>query len=242
MIKIPFFEQTMTDCSWKIGCYVLLGVVFVPSFWYWYTRIIIPRVSLNNCRVLITGGSEGIGYEIAKYCLEKGSDIIILARNEDKLANAYESLSEFKQREEQVIGIISADVSNYNHLKQEIETTLEEYLDWDFIDCIVCNAGVEYVGSLEDTAMEHHKCTMDVNYYGIVHCLKIALPYLKKHETKCGRVIVLGSMASLLWLPYQAAYCASKFAVRGFIESIAPAFAAYNIYTSIVYPPNVKVM
>ena len=110
---------------------------------------------------------------------------------------------------------------------------------WDRLDGLVCNAGVECVGAFEELQVSQYRRIMDINYFGCVHTVKACLPYLQNNKDKGSRVIVNASLLALMGLMYNSAYCASKFALRGFVESIAMEFRSYACYVSIVYPPDV---
>ena len=82
------------------------------SVWYFYCRVSIPGIPLKNANVLITGGSEGIGFSMAKAFIAKGANVAILARNKLKLSNAAEKLTKLMiDSSSQKIITISCDVS-----------------------------------------------------------------------------------------------------------------------------------
>eukprot|EP01084_Bolivina_argentea_P234687 395085_1 len=149
---------------------------------------------------------------------------------------SYESINR------QQVLTISADVSDYKLLTQEINSTFEES-KWDELHCVACNAGVELVSSFENTSLDEYHRIMNINYFGTVNTIKVTLPFLKKNKLESnsyGRVLVVSSLLGLLGMAYYTAYCASKWALRGFVESIFAELASMNIYASIVFPPDVK--
>jgi len=191
--------------------------------------------------ILITGGSEGIGFSMAKACIAKGANVAILARNKQKLSNAAAKLQQINKSS--TVLTISADVSDYTAMQNQITSALKD-ANWNELHAVVCNAGVELVDSLENTSIDSYHRIMNINYFGVVNTVKITLPYLKKNKScqqgKCGRLLINCSLLGLMSMSYYSAYCASKWALRGFVESIYAELSALNVYTSIVYPPDVK--
>eukprot|EP01084_Bolivina_argentea_P012925 24215_1 len=226
--------------------YAIIAVsIFIIIFlWmilvYCCNRVKIPSRCLNEANVLITGGADGIGFSACKASLSKGSNIIIIDRNEIQ-DNKLQQLSNCKINSSQQIISILCDVSDFELMKKKIITTFEEN-KLDEIDVVICNAGIEKVISLEDSSIDDYKQTMNVNYFGTVNTIKITLPYLKKNKNKnkCGRIIVNCSLMGLVAMGYHSSYCASKYALRGFVESIFSELVSDHIYTSIVYPTDVK--
>ena len=218
---------------------VLLAVLLPVTGWHFYCRVKTPQINLKGANVLITGGSEGIGLSVAKACMTKGANVAILARNKEKLSRAAETLSKLKSPG--TVVTISADVSKYSVMEREIETALSE-AGWKELDAVVCNAGVESVGPMEMVSIEEYQRIMNINYFGVVNTIKTTLPFLKRNKssTKHGRVLVNCSLLGLMGMAYYSAYSASKWAVRGFVESIYAEMAAMNVFLSIVYPPDVK--
>merc|ERR1712013_463116 len=185
---------------------------------------------------------EGIGFAMAKACLLKGAHIAILARNKSKLARAASQLrSVLPENSTQSIVTISADVSDFDALRSAISSSLSS-AEWTALDALVCNAGVECVSALSNTAMSEYRRVMDINFFGVVHSLKICLPLLSRpnNEKKCGRVVVTSSLLGLCSMSYYSAYCASKWALRGFVESVFAECAAQNVFVSMVFPPDTK--
>jgi len=207
-------------------------------FGIFFRRVRDPKLNLDGGKVLITGASKGIGYWIAHNCIQKGASVAIVARNEKNLRAARDELHKSLKYDSQQILAISCDVGNFEFLKEIITNRFKDS-GWDTLDAIVCNAGVESVGTFTDLKIEEHRQIMDVNYFGAVNTIKVCLPYLKNNYKKGSRVLVNSSMLGLTGMMCYSAYCASKFALRGLVESIAQELRSYHIYCSIVFPPDV---
>jgi NAD(P)-dependent dehydrogenase (short-subunit alcohol dehydrogenase family) len=101
------------------------------------------------------------------------------------------------------------------------------------LDALVNNAGAGYVGTIEQVSMEDMRRVMEVNYFGVVAMTRAAMPHLRSSG---GRVITVSSVGGAVGQPFNEAYCAAKFAVEGFLESLAPVARTVGVSVSIVEP------
>lgn len=183
--------------------------------------------------VIITGGSSGIGYALAGEFGRLGAKVAIAARNESKLERARIDLQE-KGIE---VMAIPCDVSKVDDCQNVIESVVKQY---GKIDILVNNAGISMRAAFIETDTSVLHKLMDINFWGTVYCTKYALPYLLKTK---GSVVGIISVAGHIGLPGRTGYSASKFAVRGFLDTLrsehshsglhvlvaAPGFTASNI-------------
>ena len=102
------------------------------------------------------------------------------------------------------------------------------------MDVLVNNAGVGFVGTLEELKIEDLRQSMEVNFFGVARLTKAVLPSMRARRG--GRVIAVTSLGGTLGQPFNDAYCAAKFAVEGLFESLYPVEARFGVYTSIVEP------
>lgn len=183
--------------------------------------------------VIVTGASSGIGKALVYELARQGAKIVIAARNLEVLLNIEQDL---KKSGADILSI-RTDVTKELACKELVEQT---YTHFGRIDVLINNAGISMRALLEnlDTSVLHK--VMDVNFWGTVYCTKYALPYLL--ETK-GSVAGVISIAGFIGLPGRTGYAASKFAVRGFLDTVrienrkkglhvliaAPGFTASNI-------------
>ncbi|XP_031822172.1 estradiol 17-beta-dehydrogenase 1 isoform X2 [Sarcophilus harrisii] len=100
------------------------------------------------------------------------------------------------------------------------------------VDILVCNAGRGLLGPLEAHAVEAVGSVLDVNVVGTVRTLQAFLPDMKRR--RAGRVLVTGSVGGLMGLPFNAVYCASKFALEGLCESLAVLLLPFGIHISLI--------
>jgi len=93
----------------------------------------------------------------------------------------------------------------------------------DRLDALVNNAGAGHLGTLEQESVEDVRAVMEVNFFGVLNVTKAALPLLRQSR---GRVLTVTSVGGVVGQPFNEAYCAAKFAVEGFMESLAAVAAA----------------
>lgn len=186
--------------------------------------------------VIITGASSGIGKALAYEAAREGAKVAIAARNIEELLVIEKEL---KSLGTDVISI-RTDVTKELACKELIEQTKDYF---GRIDVLINCAGISMRASLEEVEMNVLRKVMDVNFWGTVYCSKYALPYLL--QTK-GSLVGIISIAGFIGLPGRTGYAASKFAVRGFLNTVrienrkkqlhvlvaAPGFTASNIRKS----------
>lgn len=163
---------------------------------------------MKNKVVVITGASSGIGRALAKELASMGSKLSLAARRTDLLEELRAELPGTD------ILIQTTDVSLENDCLTLMEETVKRF---GRIDVLINNAGISMRASFEDVDLKVIHQLMDVNFYGTVYCSKYALPYLL--ETK-GSLVGVISIAGYVGLPGRTGYSASKFAIRGFLDTL----------------------
>ena len=185
--------------------------------------------------VIITGASSGIGLASATRFASLGAKVVLASRSIDKLEKIAEELN--AHYSQPIAHCIKTDVTKEEDCKNLIEQTVKHF---GKIDILVNNAGISMRATFNDLDLKVMKSLMDTNFWGTVYCTKYALPYLL--ETK-GSVVGVISTAGYVGLPARTGYSASKFAVRGFLETLriehlyddlhvmifAPGFTSSNI-------------
>ena len=163
---------------------------------------------MRNKVVVITGASSGIGYALAKEFASKGVRLSLGARRTELLEKLQDELPGTE------ILIQKTDVSIEDDCRMLIEETIKRFGQ---IDILVNNAGISMRALFEDVDLKVIRQLMDVNFYGTVYCTKYALPYLLKTK---GSLVGIISIAGYVGLPGRTGYSASKFAIRGFLDSL----------------------
>ncbi len=176
--------------------------------------------------IIITGASSGIGLACAKRFAQKGSKVVLAARNKDKLSGIEQS---FKAEGHDVL-CIPTDVSLESDCRELIKKTIHHFGQ---IDVLVNNAGISMRATFEDTDLNVLSRLMDVNFWGCVFCTKYALSHL---ITTKGSVVGVSSLAGFKGLPARTGYSASKFAMQGFLETIRAENFKKRLHVMIAAP------
>ncbi len=182
---------------------------------------------------LITGGSSGIGFALAKVILQKGGNVAILARHSEQLSSAESELAKVKINSNQRIVTLQADVTN----KLDLEKKLSEFMKTQAVpDILINSAGVAHPGKFEDLNDDIFHWMMNVNYFGMVNVLKIIVPMMQ--QRKSGVIVNISSIAGFIGVYGYTAYGASKYAVSGFSDALRAELKPDGIQVSIVFPPD----
>jgi short-subunit dehydrogenase len=175
--------------------------------------------------LLITGAGSGLGRELALLFSQNNLHILLVGRSQDKLQRV-------KMEIEQLGGnadVIQADIRSYHEISAKIKELSEHYS----IQGVINNAGVGYFGPL--VKMEENQIVemTETNFLGTIYVTKAILPILEQQNS--GFVMNIISTAGLRGKVNEAAYVASKFAVRGFTESLQKEYENTNIKFTPVY-------
>ncbi|MEO6587820.1 MAG: SDR family NAD(P)-dependent oxidoreductase [Pyrinomonadaceae bacterium] len=190
-------------------------------------------MSLTNESVaVITGAASGIGRALA-VCLaeEKIAGIAISDVNESGLNETFETVEKLNVSVSKHIVDVSK-LEEVERLKDEVLTKHSR------VTHLINNAGVGLFGSFEQISLNDFEWLMNINFWGVVYGCKTFLPVLKQQEK--AHIINLSSVFGFIAPPEQTAYCASKFAVRGFTESLKHELAGTNVIVSSVHPGGIK--
>ncbi|MCQ4079417.1 SDR family NAD(P)-dependent oxidoreductase [Streptomyces sp. RB6PN25] len=178
--------------------------------------------------VLITGASSGIGLAATVAAAEAGWTTIATMRDTSKADALHKAAAE-------------AGVADRVHIKRldvvdpELVTACidEAITEFGQLDALVNNAGAGQVGTIEQGTVEDVRATMEVNFFGVVNTTRAAMRHLRASE---GRLITVTSVGGVVGQPFNEAYCAAKFAVEGFMESLAPVAATVGVSVTVVEP------
>jgi 3-dehydrosphinganine reductase len=184
---------------------------------------------------LVTGGSSGIGFALAKLLAAEGTHVCLLARDEEKLAMAEVDLQKLKTHPDQVIETISCDITDY----QNLDKKLKQWVDRSGSpDLVVNSAGITYPGYFQELDVDIFHQLMDVNYYGTLHVIKSLVNGMI--ERGSGTIVNLSSQAGFIGVFGYSGYSASKHAVRGLSDVLLAELKPIGIQVSIVFPADTK--
>jgi len=182
---------------------------------------------------IISGGSKGIGKATAKLFVQLGGNVCIVARTLETLNSAAEEIKSLKVDENQLVEVISCDMSNGEQVELLFKKHIKEFGVPDYLFNIV---GISYPNYTDKLTIEDYKLHMDTNFYGQLNPIITLLPFYM--ERKEGHIINMSSISGYIGLMGYAAYTPTKFAIVGLSEVLRNEYKQYNIKVSIVYPPD----
>lgn len=183
---------------------------------------------LDGRVAIITGGTRGIGFAIAKTFLENKASVCILGSKETTVTNAIEELKKLDSSYK-VIGF-HPNLANEEEMKETF-TSVAKY--FGHIDILVNNAGISSSTKILDHTIEEYDKISDLNIKSVFVCSKVAIPYLEESK---GVILNTSSMVSLHGQPSGVMYPASKSAINGLTKSLAREVAPKGIRVNAVAP------
>ncbi len=180
----------------------------------------------SNKSVLVTGGSSGLGFEIARAYLNHGARVAIAARTIEKLEQASEQLRQFGNE----VLPIAADIRQQSDVENMISQTIKQF---GRLDVLVNNAGSSARGAVLDTTPDEFTDLMDLNLTALVRCTRAAMPQLLQNK---GHLVNIGSLAGKTAARYMGAYSATKFAVSAYSQQLRLELGPQGLHVLLVSP------
>ena len=186
---------------------------------------------LEDRAALITGGSQGLGFVIAREYVKAGADIMICGRQAESLIKAKEELDELATSGQRIFFQV-ADVSKPDDVQRLVGSALDVF---PRLHVLVNNAGVYGPkGAIEKVDWQEWQKAIEINLFGSIHLCKAVLPHFKSHQY--GKIIQLSGGGATNPLPCLSAYAASKAAVVRFAETLAEEVRDWNIDVNSIAP------
>jgi 3-dehydrosphinganine reductase len=182
---------------------------------------------------LVTGGSSGIGKAIACGLAERGMHVWLVAQRNDVLETARKEVETHCIDPAQIVGVVSADISEWDQVRIAVEHVTEKS---GSPDLLVNSAGVSHPGYVEKLDLNIFSWMMEVNYFGTVYMTKEALPAMIKRGS--GYILNISSGAGYVGVFGYSAYAASKYAVRGFSDVLRQEMKLHGIGVSTMFPSD----
>lgn len=178
--------------------------------------------------VWITGASSGIGKELAIQLSEQNAVLILTSTNLTLLNELQASLTTKSY-------VLPFDLLNIDG----IETLVQQAMQLEGkIDFVIQSAGISQRALADATSMEVYNKLMAINYFAPLALTQAILPYFKKIDA--GSITVISSIAGLMGFPLRSGYCASKHAIKGYLETLQSELYKTKIHISIVYPGRIN--
>lgn len=180
-----------------------------PSRAKFFTKEFVS-MKLKDKNIIVTGASSGIGRAFSRALVEKGARVYGLARNAEALGEVKEQLG---------FGFvpIAMDLTQGARVRDWVNET---FTDGELPDGLINNAGAGYFAKVEELLEERWHTMMDTNVNGMYYLTSAVVPLMKRNPDHC-HILNIGSILAQVGSPERSGYCASKFAIRGFSESLA---------------------
>jgi NAD(P)-dependent dehydrogenase (short-subunit alcohol dehydrogenase family) len=171
----------------------------------------------------ITGTSRGMGVDIAKAALAAGCKVVATGRTIERVTQAI--------GESEDLLVVKLDVANPADAESAVTSAIDRF---GRIDVLVNNAGNFYAGFFEEITPDDFRAQIETNLFGPLNVTRAVLPVMRAQRS--GLVVQISSTAGINGGEFVSAYCASKFGVEGWIESLTPEVAPFGIRTMLVEP------
>ena len=157
---------------------------------------------------LITGAASGLGHALAEEVLNRGENVVLTSRR-------LEPMTELAAKYPANALVLALDVTN---AEQRAEVVSRAERQFGGIDVLVNNAGIDFVGAIEEQDESDYRAVFEVNFFAPVALTRLILPGMR--ERGRGTIVNISSMDGLASLPANALYSASKFALEGLTEAL----------------------
>jgi NAD(P)-dependent dehydrogenase (short-subunit alcohol dehydrogenase family) len=171
----------------------------------------------------ITGAGRGMGVDIAKAALAAGHKVVATGRNVEKVENALGKSADLL--------VLKLDVTSQADAKAAVEAAVQQF---GSIDVLVNNAASFYAGYFEELTQEQIERQLNVSLSGPMNVTRAVLPVMRAQRS--GQVITISSSGGLIGFEFCSAYCASKFAIEGWMQALQAEVEPFGIHTITVNP------
>lgn len=190
-----------------------------------YKRV--TKFKLAGKVILITGGSRGLGLELARQLSAKGARLAICARTEEQLEKARVELA---QSGTDVIAL-PVDLTSRSEVKNMVSEIVKHF---GRIDVLINNAGIVQVGPHDSMNLKDYEQAMDANFWAALYTMHHSLPHFMRQGE--GRIVNVTSIGGKIAVPHLLPYTASKFALVGLSEGLHAELKKHNIHVTTIVP------
>lgn len=183
---------------------------------------------------LITGGSSGIGLAIAAKLLERGECVSLLARDVDRLIKVQQDFI-LRGFPGHCIAVLPADVSDARAVSVAVAKAVEKFGP---IDALYASAGIVLPALFKDQTYLDFDLQITTNVVGVANAVRSVFATMHAHGR--GKIMIISSGAGLVGIPGYTAYCASKYALRGFASALRLEAKSSGITVTICFPPDTQ--
>ena len=177
--------------------------------------------------VLITGGTDGLGKAAALLLAARGYRVFAAGRSPEKRAQ----LDALAREKKLALESIELDVCDDASVQEAVRYVLSK---GGAIDVLINNAGIGYMGTVEDLLAEDWRRQFETNFFGVLRVTQAILPHMR--ERRSGRILMMSSVAGLVTVPAQGAYSSSKFALEALSNSLRLEMYSFGVEVILIEP------
>jgi short-subunit dehydrogenase len=194
-------------------------------------HLLAVKINPGNCVAIVTGAASGIGRALSLQLAEKGCDLALVDVNEAGLSETAAQVKKFGR----LISLHNINVAERSAMARLPEAVLSHHRG---VHVLINNAGVSLAGPFESCSLEDVDWIFGINFWGVVFGCKFFLPLLQREKES--HIVNVASEFGLIGCPTKTAYCATKFAVRGFSEALRAELFGSTVKLTCVYPGPVN--
>lgn len=194
------------------------------------------KIDFRNKTVVITGGSRGLGLELARLLAQEGANLGICARDQDELNHAQAELQQYGIS----VYTQACDITDKAQVEDFIENVRQ---DIGPVDVLINNAGIIIVTPYEHATEDDFRESMDTNFWAAFHMINAVLPQMlarEKNTAGRGRIVNIASFGGKVAVPHLLTYSISKFAIAGYSEGLRAELQKDGIYVTTICPGLIR--
>jgi NAD(P)-dependent dehydrogenase (short-subunit alcohol dehydrogenase family) len=188
--------------------------------------------TIDGRTAIVTGATSGIGLETARALSRAGANVVVAGRRKERLD---EFVAEAKKERREALAV-ATDVSDPTAVGALITRAQKKF---GSVDILVNNAGSGITAKFEEQTIDDFRQLMEVNFWGAVYACRAAVP-LMRAQPSGGIIINVSSILGKRGVPFETAYCSTKFALAGFSEALRVELMRANIDVTTVFPGAVE--
>lgn len=213
-------NKTFSRLAWSAAA---VGLLVAGRAWLRSRR----RADFQGRVVLITGGSRGLGLNIARHFADDGARIAICARSQEDLEAAQEDLGAYDAEVRTYVCDVT-DTESVNHMMTRIRHEMGP------VEVLVNNAGIIQIGPYNTMTREDFEQSIKVHFWGAYNCVQAVLPHMRKEGW--GRIVNIASIGGKLSVPHLLPYSVGKFALVGYSEGLRAEVMPEGVLVTTVCP------
>ncbi|HUP76978.1 MAG TPA: SDR family NAD(P)-dependent oxidoreductase [Pirellula sp.] len=169
------------------------------------------RRNLEDARIVVTGASSGIGRALAIQLCQRGAHVLATARRAERLLELQRTCEKTPGQ----LTILEGDLTSERHRQEILDQATSQ---WNALDVLVNNAGAGAIGRFDGASSNRLRRVMEIDFFAPVELTRLCLPLLERGRRPA--ILNIGSVLSHRAVPNKSEYCAAKFAMRGWAESL----------------------